>query len=192
VCVCVCLYVCMCVCVCVCVCVSHMTVSLHTWITHMTVSVHTDTHDCIMTHMNAMYVMYVWHTWMCHFTHTWMCHIYCDASHVAHDCVCSDTWHTQHSCVWSHTVVRIHVCVVTTHTWMHMTVSLHTHMNVMNDIFVMYVHASCGFDVGSWVSTDIHLDNYEIQKVGTNFNILYGAIDCRITYRRRKLILFPT
>jgi len=32
----------------------------------------------------------------------------------------------------------------------------------------------------------MHLDNYEIQKIGTNINVLYGAVDCRITYRRRK------
>jgi len=51
---------------------------------------------------------------------------------------------------------------------------------------------SCGLDVGSWVSTDMYLDNYEIQKNGTNINVLYGAVDCWITYRRWRLVLFQT
>jgi len=43
-------------------------------------------------------------------------------------------------------------------------------------------HSSCGQDVGSWFSTDMHLDNYEIHRFGTNFHVL--------TYRRWKLVLF--
>ena len=39
------------------------------------------------------------------------------------------------------------------------------------------LHSSCGLDIGSWVSKDMHQDNYEIQKVGTNSNVSCGAVD---------------
>jgi len=53
-------------------------------------------------------------------------------------------------------------------------------------------HSSCGLDVGSWVSTDMHLDNWEIQKIGTNFNVLCGQSTACKTCRRRILVLFQT
>jgi len=36
-------------------------------------------------------------------------------------------------------------------------------------------HSPCGSDVGSWVSTDVHLDNHKIQKIGTNFTVPCGS-----------------
>ena len=44
----------------------------------------------------------------------------------------------------------------------------------------MIQRSSCGRDVGSWVSTDMHLDNYEIQKNWYTFLIFYWAVDCPI------------
>jgi len=46
--------------------------------------------------------------------------------------------------------------------------------------------SSCGLDVGSWFSKGMHLDNYEIQKIRTNFSVPCGASTTCITYRRRK------
>jgi len=31
--------------------------------------------------------------------------------------------------------------------------------------------SQCGQDVVSWFSKDMHLDNYEIEKIGENFNV---------------------
>ena len=62
----------------------------------------------------------------------------------------------------------------------------------MSDDDAFTLHSSCELDVDSWVSTDMHLDHYEIQKIGTNINVLYGAVDCRISYRRQKFVLFRT
>ena len=53
-------------------------------------------------------------------------------------------------------------------------------------------HSSCGLDVGSWFSKGMHLDNYEIQKIRTNFNVLCEASATCISYRRRKLLFFQT
>jgi len=38
----------------------------------------------------------------------------------------------------------------------------------------------------------MHLDDYEIQKIGTNFNVLFGQSTACMTYRRQKLALFQT
>ena len=49
--------------------------------------------------------------------------------------------------------------------------------------------------VKTWVCglTDMHLDNYEIQEIGTNFNVLCGHNDYAcITYRRQKFALSQT
>ena len=39
--------------------------------------------------------------------------------------------------------------------------------------------------MGSWFFIDMHLDNYEIQKIGTNLNVLCGHSNACITYRSR-------
>ena len=53
-------------------------------------------------------------------------------------------------------------------------------------------HLSCGSDVGLWFLTDVHLDNYEIRKIGTNFHVLCGQPTVCITFRRRKSVVFQT
>jgi len=41
-------------------------------------------------------------------------------------------------------------------------------------------------------ATDMHLDNYEIQKIGRNLNVLCEHSNACITYHRQKLVLFQT
>ena len=56
----------------------------------------------------------------------------------------------------------------------------------------LFVHSSCGCDIGSWFSTDMHQDNYEIQKNSTKFNFICVPLRACVTYGRRKLFLFQT
>jgi len=58
-------------------------------------------------------------------------------------------------------------------------------------------HSSCGYVVSSWFSTDMHLDIYEIQQIGTHLNFFMWAQLCphtiaHITFPGRKFILFQT
>ena len=47
-------------------------------------------------------------------------------------------------------------------------------------------------DVGSWFLTDMHLDNHEIKKNGTNSNVLCGQSTACKPYGRRNLVLSQT
>ena len=140
-----------CVCVCVCVCVTHNpSRQIYTCVTWL---------NQFMSDM--AHSKHVWHDSF-NSCVTWLIQNMCDMTHSKH--VCHDLRVPRHPCVLhafneSAPHAHMHTCAHVTHTWM----MCHT------------LHSSCGLDVASWVSTDMHLDNYEFQKIGTNFNVLFGA-----------------
>ena len=60
------------------------------------------------------------------------------------------------------------------YTYIHIYVYTYTYTYIYVYIYILYAHSSCWLDAGSWVSTDMHLDNYENQTIRTNTNVQSG------------------
>ena len=131
---------------------------------------------------------------------SWVSWLVCDVWHVcvmgpfSHVSIDLEQW-IQVNGVSRALLVWVRRKFVSSHTCHSIKLYSHTcHTSHTNEYSLMewVEHSSSGLDESSWVSTDMNLDNYEIQKIGTDFNVVWGVRTPRITYCRRKWFLFQT